>query len=909
MKGKRLRSLLRATVAVLVVFVIAITSFACGCKGTIKLLQLADASSVSKYGASGLDGDISFGYSPVSESAYTVYVSPKGDNGNDGTALDKAVCSIKQAQILIRNYISNGGREDCVIILDDGEYFVSGSVDFAYADVANGNKLYVRAKNAGKATISGSKRVEASTITEVNDETLGRVWEIPCATKVNQLYINSDYAIRARYPDSGEQLRLLNWDDAEKNIIIDSKDIEGIPTSAFEGSTLVAEIMWAESYLRVDSVIKGESISRVALVSEDVGVFSRTSPQVKERQSYHFENAREFLSVAGEFWYSESEHKILYLPHESETLENTTVRIPYTEELLTVKGSMSYPISGVYIEGINFMYSGNAHIDGKIGNQANKDDGVNKRFSGTTNDGRPYSAISLEYVTNVSFIGNKFACLGGGAIDLVEGVQNATITKNLFRSVGGNGVFAGAIHYEVGQVKTNEASYIKDVTVDNNYFTDIAWQEYGGCAVILNYSLNGKISHNTINNTKYSAISVGWGWFTDPYPFLANNEISYNYISCPINLMSDGSAIYLVSCQPNSKVFSNYIENVYDSVWKFPNDLMEFGHAKWAISAIYLDQDVGGTSADSDDKVQVYNNYIYEGNAQHYFTQNAKTGCFVITEIENNQKETVKNNAGVDKTVFENIISKAKIYGCYTESAEQATVFGESLNSEKCVFVLKNKEGKFVQLNAKDVVYWSSDKITFKTSNYSSGEAFVLNSDGTTSNRYFLTLNVDIQYSMYDRFNNEWGGLSGLARLLTQRLELRADGFSASSTWTGWPASDIDDNNTYTGWSSADGDPNPYVAFQLDGMSTVSKIVIYARSGVDQPECRKGFNIYGYDKDNNEILLFSSPKDGPEAFPAEGMLTVRIPEDYADTLFKSFKISRPEGDNTYFFIAEVAVIK
>ena len=904
MKRKRTKGILTAIATVAAI--IALSFSAVACSGNLSVWQFDDGAGVNGYTATTLGGTINFDSASVSANTYTVYVSPSGHNENDGTSEQTAVYSIKQAQILVRDKVAEGFDGDCVIVLDDGEYFVNGAINLSFSDVPENGKLVIKAKNTGKAVISGAKRVAASVITEETDEKLGRVWKIPCGEKINQLYVNGNYAIRARYPDSGEHLRLLNWDETMKQILIDKDDIEGFSVEDLKGSTLVAQIMWAESYVRVADVIIDGNIAKVSLVPADVGVFSRTTPQIRERQSYHFENSYAFLSAQGEFWYSDAEKAVYYLPHDGETLENTTVRIPYTEELLKIKGVAAKPVSGVYIEGINFMYTANAHIDGKIGNQANKDDGTYKRSAGTVNDGRPYSAITVEYANGLTFIGNTFACMGGGAIDLVEGAHNVKIVKNLFNAIGGSGILTGVIHYDISMVKAEESAWIKDVKIEHNYFNDIAWQEYGGCAVVMNYSLNGKISHNTIRDTKYSAISVGWGWKSDAYPFLANNEVSYNYISNAINLMSDGSAIYLVGCQPNSSVFDNYIEHTYDSVWKLPNDLTDADVVKWAISCIYLDEGVGGT--DGNDKVQVYNNYIFGGNAQQYFVHNAKDDSFSISEISNRNKNSVKNNAGADKTAFKEIYAQKKIFGFYMESTTKATVYGESLKSSDSVLVLKGKNGKFVQLAAKDIITWKADRITFNTENYSSGEAYLINKDGTTSGRLILTLNVDEQYQKYDRFEDEWGGLTGLARLRTRRLSLLPDGFKASSELDGWPAVNIDDNSTSSGWSAGDNDPNPYVSFELDGMSKVKLFILYARAGFDQPETRRGFEIHGYDTDDNDILLYSISHD-EEAFGVEGMLIVNIAEsEYADTVFSGFKICRAEGDDTYLFVAEVAVI-
>ena len=880
-----------------------------GCQGNSYTEAYQVSDNISQYAADdSVFEHISVPYQECT-AEYTVYVSPNGDNGNDGTTLETAVASVKQAQILVRSYLANGGRDDCQILLDDGEYFLSRPLELTKQDVINGNRLYIRAINANQATLSGSKQVSADDITEVTDEKLGRVWKIPCSEAINQLYINNSYAIRARYPDAGEELRLLNWDTTMKNIIIDRADIAGFEAADFEGSTFVASIMWAESYLRVSDIETGDKTAAVNLAPADMSIFTRSTPQIKERQSYHFENAKAFLSTYGEWYYAAEEDIVYYLPYESETLENTVIRIPYTEELVTIKGSATAIVEGISVEGLNFKWTDNRHIDGKLGNQANKDDGSNKRFVGTQNDGRPVSAVSLSYVKDILLCGNIFACMGGGAVDLVEGVQDAVIEKSVFRAIGGNGVFAGAIAYDVNVVSTDEVTFIKNVKVENNCFNDIAWQEYGGCAVIFNYAVDSKISHNTINNAKYSGISVGWGWQNSELPFLQNNEVSCNKVTNVLTFMSDGGAIYLVGCQPNSVVRNNYIDKVYNSVYKYPNDLTEGSQVMWATAGIYLDQGVGGMT--DADKVQVTDNVLMEGNIEHqaYNTHNAKSGYYEIAEPQKDKMDAIIAGAGVQEDGFTLLPKKAVLYGSHLESEEQVSVYGENLGtSSDNVLVLKGRDGRFTQLSVKDIVSWTNERITFKTGNYRSNDMFILHKSGVTSNKVVVTCNVDEDYCMYARFENEWGGLSGLARLITQRQDLRPDGFSSSTFMEGWPANAIDDGYTGTGWSSDAGDPNPWIRFELDGISTVEKIVLYARAGIDQEECRRNFDVYGIDAQGNECLIYEADREDP-VFVADGMLVIDVSTtEYKDTMFRAFKITRPEGDDTYFFIAEVAVI-
>lgn len=843
------------------------------------------------------------------DAAYTVYVSPKGNDENAGTTLDTAVLTLEQAQMLVRAYRNNGGTGDCQVLLDDGEYFLADTLNFTAEDTASDGQLYIRSIHANEATLTGSQKIAAENIEEVVDNTLGRVWKIPCSENVNQLYVDNSYAVRARFPDAGEELRLLNWDTIMRTILIDSSDIDGFEASEIAGSTLVANIMWAESYLRVAEVEIGDKTSAVSLVAADSGVFSRSKPRILARQSYHFENAKVFLSTYGEWYYSAEEAVIYYLPYEYETLDNTTVRVPYTEELITFKGTADESVENVIVEGLNFKWTSNEHIDGKLGNQANKDDGSNKRFAGTQNDGRAISAMTLEYASNITFRGNIFTSMGGGALDFVEGVQDTTVEKNIFQAIGGNGIFAGATNYSADGLSTEEVTFIKNIKVENNYFNEIGWQEYSSCAVMLNYAVDSTISYNTINNVKYSAISVGWGWKKTELPFLQNIEISYNKVTNANSFLSDGGAIYLVGCQPNSVIKGNYIDHCYNSVYKYPHDMLDGEQIKWATAGIYLDQGVGGTWIFN--RVQVKDNVVVEEHVdiQTYLTHNAKAGYYVLTEPDDTEIDAIKEAAGVQEDGFTLLPKTTVLYGTHVESVSQVSVYGENLGTkDDSVLILKHTNGDYVSLASEDLISWETDKITFKTSNYQSGDAFVLRLNGLASNKLSITCNVDEDYCMYTRFEEDWGGLDGLDSLLVQQQALSEEGYSCSTSLEAWPASAIGDGDTSTGWSSGDGDTNPWVQLTLAENSTVEKILLYARAGYDQEECRRNFNIYGVDENGDEYLIYQADTTTP-VFDANGMLIVDISNTiYKNTVFQSFRIARPEGDSTYFFVAEITVI-
>ena len=862
--------------------------------------------------------------------AYTVHVSPDGNNDNDGTSWENAVTSINQAQSLVREWYAMGNEGNSLILLDDGEYFVGSTLQLLQEDV-KGGELYIRSRNANKATVSGSKQISASEIAESSDpQVFGgkRFWKIPCENKINQLYINDSYGIRARYPNSGEELRLLNMDKTLREFILDKEDVKGFKDEDFEGSTMTVAIMWAESYVRVDRMNTSGDFARVRIKGDDSTIFAREGLSVRPRCGYHFENSMAFMDVSGEWYFSEAEKCVYYLPFETETLENTTVRIPYTEVLLSATGELCSNVSGIHIEGVNFKYTRNDIVDGKIGGQSNRNDNIEtKRITSGVNEARPVAALSFEYAENLSFSGNVFACMGGGALDFVQGVRSATVEKNVFRAVGGNGILGSATSYDITIVSTDERTFIKDVEVKNNYFTEIGWQDYCAVAVIFNYGVNVSITHNTINNVLYSGISIGWGWVGTTYPFLSDFNVSYNRLTNCNALLSDGGPIYTIGCMPNSKLTNNYIGESYNSVYKYPEDIASAGQIWWANAGIYLDSNSGGDSDAS--KLMVENNYIAKDvNTQQYEDINAKKDpkgqveYFKIIPAKESDKKAIYEASGVQEDGFTLLPEKAVLTGAHTNSKLVASVYGYNLGSKQDgALVITAKDGSLTQVAGKDIVEWTDRWVSFKSANYQSGSAYIIKKDGYTSNKVTATLNVDVNECMYTRFEKDWNGdgqfdgaMTELARIGTV-ITLELKNFRASSVLEPWAPDMISDGYTSTVWSMASNDPadanGAWVAFDLLDKGKVQKLLIYARGEVDQPECRQDFKVYGLKSDGTEILLYETAEENVPVYASNDVFTLDMASiGHADTVFSGFKIQKKLTANgaAYLAIAEVAVI-
>ncbi len=888
-----------------------------------KAYQFTDSTvAAASSNATVYDDAVSVPYGEVN-AAYTVYVSPSGNDSARGETKETAVRSIKQAQILVREYYAEGKTGDALILLDDGEYYLDSAMELLPNDTVGG-ALYMRSINPNGATVSGAKRVDKASIEEYTDPKLGRVWKIPQTEKINQLYVGENYGVRARYPDLGDELRLLNSDTVLREIVVDKKDLGNFTVEDFDGAIFTVGIMWSASYLRVKHVTyQTESVksdgetyttetARIGISGDDNFVFAREGLTIRPRCNFHFENSYAFLSAPGEWFWSEDDGVVYYLPYENETLDNTTVRVPTTEELIKATGKIGKKVDGVVIEGINFKYTANGIVDGKIGGQANRNENpTNKRITSGVNEARPVSAVSFEYAKNIKISGCIFALTGGGAVDLVQGIENATVEKNMFRAIGGNGVLGSATSFDITIVSTDERTFLKNVNVNNNYFTEIGWQDYEGCAVILNYAVDSIITHNTINNVYYSGISIGWGWVAQAYPFLENIEVSYNRVTNTNALLSDGGPIYFIGCQHGSKIVNNYVGESYNSVWKYPEDISQAGQIWWANAGIYLDSCTGSNS--KDEPLMVSNNYVAKDvNTQQYEEINAKKGYYKIEPAKEKDKAKIYNASGVQENGFSLIPDGAVLSGHHTESKSVTTVYGFNLGDKTDgALIIRAKNGEMTQVKRGDIVEWTDRYVSFYSANYQSGEVFLMQKDGYTTNRIYATLNVDQDYCMYKRFD-DYGGFTGLAKLGTTTKELDPTKYAASSEDGAYTSDRIGDGYTASVWSCAGGDEAPWVSFELLDRAKVQSLIIYARSDVNQPECRGNFRVVGFTTINGEkqeVELYKTENEGPVYGDNDIFIIDIANSEYKDKVFTGFKIEKVVvGSDRYLCIAEVAVI-
>ena len=214
---------------------------------------------------------------------------------------------------------------------------------------------------------------------------------------------NSVKAIRARLPNLGANgaanfNHVIGADKTNHNVQVASSYVSNW------GNLTEVEMHymnnWSDNVLRIASSTTSGSTTTLKFQStEDAIFFVRPYPQLGmttngKTQCFYFENAKEFLDQAGEWYLDETANVPCYKPRTGEDMTTATVVAPMLETVLSVNGtSTSNQAGNLWFQGLTFAHSTHLRpsqygfLDGQAGQGPRKlDDGR----CGTRSESRDY---------------------------------------------------------------------------------------------------------------------------------------------------------------------------------------------------------------------------------------------------------------------------------------------------------------------------------------------------------------------------------------------------------------------------------------------------------------------------------------------------------------------------------------
>lgn len=513
------------------------------------------------------------------EDRVCIYASPNAAADGSGKTSEDPV-SIDGAQQLAIDHRRSNPSGRISVILRGGRYELKSPINITpeISGEGNGGIEYINYPGE-QPVLTGATAVGGWV------QYKGGIYSSKTAFPFRQLFIDGQWAQRARTPGNGNYFRLKRWylnkegnqkDPGNQRLVLNAADVTGGLSPGVE--IHVQRVFNVDIYKVADvRTVNGESIARFDEPGATLA-YSRAYPQKLDNQAYHLEGSLDFVDEDGE-WYQDNRH-VLYLKWKSlSDLQRASVRAPRLQNLMIISGRADKPVTNVRISGIHFAETTWTEPD-----RAGFIPGQGAFYTATKEESIVPGAISIHYASRLHIDHNLFYNLGGAGIVSSEGLTDSSIESNEFHDIAGGGIVLAAKRLR------NPApdQMTSNISVIGNSLSRIGKDYPGSVAIIATYVRNLLVKDNAIRNVPYTGISVGWGW-TKERTVMANNAVISNTVDAAMSMLSDGAALYFLSNQPNSIVKDNQISNIRLSPWAVAPFM----------GAIYLDAGSSGISLEN----------------------------------------------------------------------------------------------------------------------------------------------------------------------------------------------------------------------------------------------------------------------------------------------------------------------
>lgn len=398
-----------------------------------------------------------------------------------------------------------------------------------------------------------------------------------------QLWVNGKKAVRARDVSDFEQMfRIRTYDKKNQILWVPKKAVEKILKALY--AEMVLHEMWCTSNLRIKSImIQGDSAAVRFHNPEAKLQFehpwpSPMTPNTGHPSPFYLTNAKELLDEPGEWYHDIREHKLYYMPHTGETIQEAIV--PVMETLVEFIGTSEHPVRNITMKGIQFSHttwmrpSEKGHVPLQAGMYLTEAYKLRPQIDRPNNHkldnqgwlGRARAAVEIRYSEDINFNDCRFEHLGGSGLDYALACRRGTTTNCTFTDIAMNGYVCGSFSPEGLETHrpyqpTDYREVCTGQTVEQSEFYDVTNEDWGCVAIAAGYVSDMNIEHNTIHEVSYTGISVGWGWNRD-LVCMKNNKVHANLIYNYAQHMYDCAGIYTLGNQPGSLISENVVRDI-----------------------------------------------------------------------------------------------------------------------------------------------------------------------------------------------------------------------------------------------------------------------------------------------------------------------------------------------------------
>lgn len=553
-----------------------------------------------------------------------------GDDGNNGLSIEQAFKTIEGARDAVR--LVNGDMTgDIIINLKGGLYALDNPIELDNRDGgSNGFNVIYKNYNEEVPMLSGGEKIEGW---ELHDVTKN-IYKATVETSVNfrQLYVDDDFAIRAREPNledqetKGPYFKAVSSNRDEGYLKVKNTDTGDWLQD--DGVEMVLQAHWYHWRVRVGSFHSDSSYGYVYPKEEEQNYAFNKKNYFYKNAYYHYENAYDLLDDEGEWFLNEQERRIYYIPRAGQNIEELQVFAPKLEHLLLIQGEENEPVENLIVQGLTFKHSTWTkpnHV-GAICTQAFQPTyGLDKNQGDFEN--RPSALVRVDYGKEIQMLDNTFTLSGGNGLEFYVGVQNSQISGNVTNQIAGIGINLDTFY----KANPSETEQCKDIVVANNQMLH-SGVIYNGAGFVGNFVRDITFQNNEIGYSSYSGLRMGMA-DGEAEVGTGDNLICYNYVHHVMTLHDDGGAIYTQAPQEGTQIFENYAHDVIRSPYA----------GSYAVAGVYLDN--------YSQNILVKDNYVEDVSAVTY--EQVRHGAKDNTFINNGELGAAYNsiivNAGLNE--------------------------------------------------------------------------------------------------------------------------------------------------------------------------------------------------------------------------------------------------------------------
>ena len=353
-------------------------------------------------------------------------------------------------------------------------------------------------------------------------------------------------------------------ENQEPKLYVSVDAVAGMPEIADFYAELWIKVEWQVHAVRILSIDrndtrvddKGNLHVAVRVNPEDWEVFMPGFYGTLAGRPYHFKNHISCLETKNTFYYDKANTTLYFYPDDKTDMNTAVIAYPTLENLLFFRDTRNVSIEGIIFTGATSNYvTENGYVAGQGGR-------IKKNKIGFLT----HSVIQARNSYNLYFNNCTFHDIGADGINTDGITDSCTIENCIFDTIGMSAIRIGKFMGGWDYID----SLSQNIRIVNNFINEPGTVFRSNVGIVIGSVYNLCLCHNTITNTPYSAISVGWSWVRVDHPVgarvnILNAEIAYNRVENFMYCMKDGGAIYTLggNCGIDDHNYYNFMHDNY----------------------------------------------------------------------------------------------------------------------------------------------------------------------------------------------------------------------------------------------------------------------------------------------------------------------------------------------------------